>query len=151
MRFRPTPATVIAGAACFFALGGSALALSDSQAARPQSRCAAGAVRGVAAVTGGASVPGEFTSSRSLFARVFNCAGGPIQVRRVAAGVFEVRFSGNRALANGSAGALASVEPAAGGGFRVSLYAAGRDDQSTWVSCSSRFSAPASRRDMSLL
>jgi hypothetical protein len=131
MRFWPTPATVIAGAACFFALGGSALALSDSKAARPQSRCAAGAVRGVAAVTGGASIPGEFTSSRSLFARVFNCAGGPIQVRRVAAGVFEVRFVGNRAqsaLANGSAGALASVEPAAGGGFRVSLYAAGRDD-----------------------
>ena len=67
MRFRPSPATAIAAAALFFALGGSALALSD--AVRPQPRCANGAVRGIAAVTGVAgqgiaNIPDQFSGNR---------------------------------------------------------------------------------------
>ena len=78
MRLHPSPATVIAAAALFFALGGSALAISD--AVRPQARCANGAVRGLVAVTGGtsgmASVPDRFPSNRVLFSRTFTCTGG---------------------------------------------------------------------------
>lgn len=133
MRFRLNPATVLAGAALFFALGGSALALSD--AVKPQSRCANGAVRGIAAVTGDpakgiANIPDQFTSGSALFARAFNCTGGATQVRRVSAGVYEVRFAGNRAQSAlvSATGALASVQPA-GDGFRVSLFVPGRDDE----------------------
>jgi hypothetical protein len=133
MGFRPTPATVIAGAALFFALGGSAIAVS--QAVKPQARCANGAVRGIAAVTGGsggaANIPDTFTTNKALFSRTFNCTGGAIQIRRVQAGVFEVRFNGNgaaHALADASGHTLASAEPVAGGAFRVSVYVAGHDD-----------------------
>jgi hypothetical protein len=133
MGFRPTPATLIAGAALFFALGGSAVAVS--QAVKPQARCANGAIRGVAAVTGGgsgvANIPDQFSANKALFARSFNCAGGAVQVRRVQAGIFEVRFVGNgaaHALADPSGHALAAAEPVAGGAFRVSLYVAGHDD-----------------------
>src|SRR3990170_6327003 len=100
MRFRPSPATAIAGAALFFALGGSALAVSE--AVKPQPRCANGAVRGVAWVTGEpakgiANLPDQFTASKVLFAAAFNCTGKPTQVRRVAFGAYEVRFVGNGA------------------------------------------------------
>ena len=50
MSFRATPATILSGLALFFALGGSALAVSH--AVKPQPRCANGAVRGIASVTG---------------------------------------------------------------------------------------------------
>ena len=50
MSFRARPATVLSCLALFFALGGSALAVSH--AVKPQPRCANGAVRGIAAVTG---------------------------------------------------------------------------------------------------
>jgi hypothetical protein len=127
MSFRPTPATVIAAAALFVALGGSAVALSDAV----QPRCKNGAVRGIAAVTGGANVPGEFTGRKDLFARKFNCTGGATQVRRVSTGVYEVRFLRNPA---GSAlvsatGALSAIDPLPGGIFKVSLFVPGRDDE----------------------
>ena len=47
---RITPTTVIALLALFFALGGSAVAVTE--AVRPQARCAPGAVRGFIAVNG---------------------------------------------------------------------------------------------------
>ena len=127
MRFRPTPATVIAAAALFVALGGSAVALSDAT----QPRCANGAVRGIAAVTGGANIPGEFTGRKDLFARKFNCTGGATQVRRVSTGVYEVRFTRNPAGSAlvSSAAALSSIDPLPGGVFKVSLFVPGRDDQ----------------------
>ena len=132
MRLRLTPPTIVATAALFFALGGSALAVS--QATRPQARCANGAVRGIAAVTGNpsqgiANIPDQFSSSRLLFSRQFNCTGGPVQVRRISNGVYEVRFPGNAvagALVSAT-NALASVQPS-GDAFRVSLYVPGRND-----------------------
>ena len=132
MRFHPSPATVIAAVALFFALGGSALAISD--AVKPQPRCANGAVRGIAAVTGNASgmanIPDQFTSTRSLFARTFTCAGGAPEVRRISPGVYEVRFPGNAAASatvSGS-GAESWLTPMPGGIFRVGLHVPGRAD-----------------------
>ena len=133
MRLRPSPSLVVAGAALFVALGGSALAVSD--AVRPQARCAPGAVRGIAAVTGNpsagmANIPDKFASTKALFSRTFNCAGGATQVRRVNVGVYEVRFAGNGAqVALASAGAAETTVAALGGGvFRVSLWVPGRQD-----------------------
>jgi hypothetical protein len=133
MRFRPSPATIIATTALFFALGGSALALSH--AVRPQARCANGAVRGIVAVTGApdkgmANIPDQFTSNRSLFSRTFTCTGGAPQVRRVSPGVYEVRFPGNpvqSAVVSGS-GAESWVTPMPDGIFRVGLHVPGRAD-----------------------
>ena len=134
MRLRPSPSLVVAGAALFVALGGSALAVSE--AVRPQARCAPGAVRGIAAVTGlpsagMANIPDKFASNRALFSRTFNCAGGATQVRRVNVGVYEVRFAGNSAptaLASAGVGHAAAISPVAGGAFQVSVYVIGRND-----------------------
>ena len=132
MRFHPSPATLIATAALFFALGGSAFALSD--AVRPQARCANGAVRGIAAVTGDAggmaNIPDQFSSTRALFSRTFTCTGGAPEVRRISRGVYEVRFPGNPAASatvSGS-GAESWLTPLPGGIFRVGLHVPGRDD-----------------------
>lgn len=134
MRFRPSPATAIACAALFFALGGSALAVSE--AVKPQPRCANGAVRGLASVTGEpakgiANLPDQFTASRAMFSTAFNCTGKPTQVRKAGFGVYEVRFVGNGAqVAVASAGAaLATVQPLGGATFRVTLSVPGRDDE----------------------
>lgn len=129
------PATVISLAALFFALGGSAFAVGERIQA--QQRCVNGAVRGIAVVkghpTGGmASVPDQFTGAANLFARKFNCAKKAVQVRRVEAGVFEVRFVGIAApSAVGSAvnDAYADVEAIGSGVFRVIVHPAGRDDR----------------------
>ena len=127
-----TPATVIATAALFFALGGSAFALVD--AVRPQPRCAVGAVRGIAAVTGEpgrgiANIGGEFTDRKEIFGQAFNCTGGRPQARRVSTGVYEVRFPGNPARTAVASGEVATMVKEAGGGvFRVSLWVVGRQD-----------------------
>jgi hypothetical protein len=132
MRRKPSPATALAGAALFFALGGTALAVSD--AVRPQARCTTGAVRAIAGVTGDpargiGNLPDRFTSDRGLFSRRFNCTGGATQVRRVSQGVFEVRFVGNAAqggvVASGST--LGTVQ-FANGTFTVRLYRPGEQD-----------------------
>lgn len=137
-RITVTPATAIALVALFFALGGSAFAVGERvQAAfANQQRCANGAVRGVAVVTGDpskgiANTPDQFSGAANLFARRFNCTGRAVQVRRVAIGVYEIRFVGNAAptaVAGGLAGGYASVDPARGGVFRVNVYPAGRAD-----------------------
>jgi len=138
-RFHSNPATVIGLIALFFALGGSALALGEHVQAPSvaQQRCANGAVRGIAAVTGVpsqgiANLPGSFTGAGKYFGRKFNCTGRAVQVRRVETGVFEVRFvgiSGASAVASSTGDAVASVEPAPGGAFRVVMHPAGRDDR----------------------
>ena len=118
--------------------GGPAFAGGDraqSTAAALQ-RCANGAVRGIAVVTGDprvgiANLPSRFTSSRAVFARRFNCARRAVQVRRLSIGVYEVRFAGNpaaTALAGGLGGGQASAERSGAGVFRVSVYPAGRAD-----------------------
>jgi hypothetical protein len=124
---------VLSALALFFALGGSALAVSH--AVKPQPRCANGAVRGFAAVTGDpgkgiANMPDQFSSAKILFSRTFNCAGGGVQVRRVAVGTYEVRFPGNggqTAVVSGS-NALSWVQAMPGGVFRIGLHVPGRQD-----------------------
>ena len=95
---RLSPSTVLAGAALFFALGGSAVAVTE--AVRPQARCQPGAVRGYIVVSGDpakgmANLPDTFTSRKPEIGARFNCAGAAPQARRVNVGVYEVRFPGN--------------------------------------------------------
>ena len=130
MRFRLHLATVLAGFALFFALGSPSLAVSH---AISRTGCSAGAVRGVAAVTGEpnkgiANVPDTFSSSRALFSRTFNCSGGAVQVRRISTGVYQVRFASNPSQAAvASAGAAqTTVTPMPGGVFQVGLYFPGQ-------------------------
>jgi hypothetical protein len=130
---RASPSTVLAGAALFFALGGSAIAVTE--AVRPQARCQPGAVRGFVAVNGDpakgiANIGDAFTSARPVVGARFNCAGAAPQARRVNVGVYEVRFPGNAAqVAMASAGAAETTIAALGGGvFRVSLWVPGRQD-----------------------
>src|SRR5262245_64907380 len=117
---RITPTTVIALLALFFALGGSAIAVTD--AVRPQARCAAGAVRGFIAVNGDpakgiANIGDQFTSAKPMVGARFNCAGAAPQARRVNVGVYEVRFAGNAGqVAVASSGAAETTIAAVGGG-----------------------------------
>jgi hypothetical protein len=130
---RITPTTVIALLALFFALGGSAVAVTE--AVRPQARCANGAVRGFIAVNGDptkgiANIGDQYTSAKPAVGVRFNCAGAAPQARRVNTGVYEVRFPGNASqVAAASAGAAETTVAALGGGvFRVSLWVPGRQD-----------------------
>lgn len=128
-RFRISPALVVSLLALFFALGGSAFALSTK--ASPQPRCATGAVRGIAEVTGqtgkgAANLPDSFTSNASYFGRHFNCSGGAIQVKRLTTGVFYVKFAGNGATsavasAMGGDPAAATVARQSDGSFLVNI------------------------------
>jgi hypothetical protein len=134
-----SPGTVIALIALFFALGGSALALGEhvQSSSVAQQRCANGAVRGIAVVTGIpsqgiANLPGDFTGAGKYFGRKFNCTGRAVQARRVEMGVFEVRFvgiAGASAVASATGDAYADAEPVPGGAFRVVMHPAGRDDK----------------------
>ena len=130
---RITPTTVVALLALFFALGGSAVAVTE--AVRPQARCANGAVRGFIAVNGDptkgiANIGDQYTSAKPAVGVRFNCAGAAPQARRVNTGVYEVRFPGNASqVAAASAGAAETTVAAVGGGvFRVSLWVPGRQD-----------------------
>jgi hypothetical protein len=130
---RPSPSTVLATAALFFALGGSALAISE--AVKPQARCSAGAVRGYISVTGDptkgiANLSDQFTSAKSEIGAKFNCAGAAPQARRVGTGEYEVRVPGNGTqIATASAGAAETTIAHVGGGvFRVNLWVPGRQD-----------------------
>jgi len=130
---RVTPSTVLAALALFFALGGSAIAVRD--AVRPQARCAPGAVRGYIAVNGDptkgiANIGDQFTSAKPEVGARFNCARGAPQARRVATGVYEVRFPGNGAqVPMVSAPAAETTVGAVGPGtFRVGLWVPGRQD-----------------------
>jgi hypothetical protein len=138
-RLSITPGTALGLVALFFALGGSAFAVGEriQSPSVAQQRCTNGAVRGVAVVTGIpsqgiANLSDKFTSAGNLFSRKFNCTGKAVQVRRVETGVFEVKFVGNAAASGvGSAtgDAYATIEPAAGGAFKVTMHPAGRDDR----------------------
>lgn len=119
----PAPSTVIALAALFFALGGSAFAVG--QATAPQQRCQQGAIRGIAVVIGGASIPDRFVATGSFFARKFNCTGGGITVRRVGAGEYDVRFANNGAnvaLVSAASQTSATVTRNPDGSFRVTIF-----------------------------
>jgi hypothetical protein len=130
---RPSPSTVLAALALFFALGGSALAVSE--AVRPQARCQAGAVRGYVTVNGEpskgiANIGDQFTSAKVAFGARFNCAGPVPQARRVTTGVYEVRFPGNasQVATASSGGAETTIGYVGASVFRVSLWVPGRQD-----------------------
>jgi hypothetical protein len=134
VRLRPTPSTVLAGLALFFALGGTALAVSH--AIKPQARCANGAVRGLAVVTGEsgkgiANLPDQFSSSGTLFLKQFNCTGGATSVRRLGIGMYDVQFAGNPTVSAvvSASGATSYLQVIAPGTFRVGLNVPGRDDK----------------------
>ena len=128
-KVKVSPALVVALLALFFALGGSAFALTKKPA--PQARCAQGAVRGIAEVTGQpdkgpANIPDQFTSTASYFGRAFNCSGGGVQARRLTTGVYEVRFPGNAAStaiasAQGTDAAGAAVQRLPNGAFHITI------------------------------
>jgi hypothetical protein len=131
-----TPGMALGLVALFFALGGSAYALGDRIQAPSvaQQRCANGAVRGVAVVTGNpsagmANIPDKFTGAGALFSRRFNCTGRTVQVRRVDVGVYEIQFVGNgapSALAGGVGGYTGTTETIGPGTFRVRVQDVGR-------------------------
>lgn len=130
---RISPSTVLAGAALFFALGGSAVAVTE--AVKPQARCQPGAVRGYIAVNGDpakgiANLPDQFTSAKPEVGARFNCAGAAPQARRVNVGVYEVRFPGNatQIAAASSATAETTIGYVGGGVFRINLWVPGRQD-----------------------
>lgn len=99
-----SPALVVSALALFFALGGSAFAVKNRSSAAPspfQKRCATGAVKGIAIVTGEPTkgienLETEYTAAANVFGARWSCTGGAIQVRRAGAGV-DVRFVGNSA------------------------------------------------------
>ena len=138
-RLSITPGTAIALVALFFALGGSAFAVGERMQSPSvaQQRCANGAVRGFASVTGDpskgmANIPDQFSCANALFTRKFNCTGRAVQVRPLEIGVYEVRFVGNAAgtvLANGIGQFSASVELLAPGHFRIRVQDVGRQDE----------------------
>jgi len=137
-RFSLTPGTALGLIALFFALGGSAFAVGEriQSPSAAQQRCTNGAVRGVATVSGTsagmANIPDRFTGAGNLFSRKFNCTGKAVQVRRVETGVFEVRFAGTAGasgVGSASADALATVESAPGGAFKVTIHPAGLHDK----------------------
>jgi hypothetical protein len=138
-RLTITPGTAVSLLALFFALGGSAFAVGEriQGASVAQQRCANGAVRGFASVTGDpskgmANIPDRFSGANVLFTRKFNCTGRAVQVRRTEIGVYEVRFVGNGAgtvLATGIGAFTASVELLAPGHFRVRVQDVGRQDE----------------------
>ena len=123
-----SPSMVVAALALFLAAGGSGYAISKR--VTPQPRCQAGAIRGVAMVTGNnagiANLPENFSTDASLFGYRFNCTGGAIEVRKAPStpGGADVRFVGNAASAavasavGGTPGEL-SVTRQPDGTFRV--------------------------------
>jgi hypothetical protein len=114
---RPSPALVVAGLALFFAVGGSAFAVVNKTAVA-QPRCSAGAVRGVAWVTGVPSqgignLPEAWQTGNQFFGGRFNCSGGAVQVRRDGNGT-DVRFVGNASI-------VATATPVQGSAAGISV------------------------------
>ena len=132
-----SPALVLASLALFLAAGGSGFALGR-KAAPPQPRCAPGAVRGIAVITGDPlkgldNLSGDYSAAANLFGYQFNCGGGAIEIRKAPnVSAIDVRFPGNAsriAIASGIGGdpAAASVATQPDGSFRV--FVSGRSDQ----------------------
>jgi hypothetical protein len=88
---------VLSAVALFFAVGGSAFAVGERLGVAQQ-RCANGAVKGFAYVTGDPRVGIQnmaegYSSDPRLFSSRFDCAGAAVQVRRVG-GEFQIKFNG---------------------------------------------------------
>lgn len=94
---RPSPALVLSATALFFAIGGSAFAVGERIGAT-QPRCANGAVKGFAYVTGDPKIgiqnmPDTFTGNARLFSARFDCAAAAVLVRRDR-DTFVIKFNG---------------------------------------------------------
>jgi hypothetical protein len=135
-RPRVTPSLVVASLALFLAAGGSGYAIAKKTT--PQPRCAAGAVRGVAVITGDPlkgleNLSGDYSSAANLFAYRWNCSGGAVQIRKAPSSTaVDVRFAGNAAsvaIVSGYGGDPGSgaAQQQSDGSFRVFL--SGRSDQ----------------------
>jgi hypothetical protein len=59
--------------------------------------CQTGLVHSWARVKGAAGMPGAFTTSSTWVDYTHNCSGGEVQVRRIGAGDYDVRFVGDPA------------------------------------------------------
>jgi hypothetical protein len=96
---RPTPALALSLVALFFALGGTAFAVGSKELAG-QPRCATGAVRGIAVVTGEKvgldTLTSAYTSNPGLFRFHWSCAGGKVLVRKAnGPTAVDIKFVGN--------------------------------------------------------
>jgi hypothetical protein len=98
---KPSPALFVSLVALFFALGGSAYAVGSKEFSA-QPRCAAGAVRGIALVTGAKTdlsgiSSANYTSEPSIFGYRWSCTGKAILVKKDprADGGIDVKFVGN--------------------------------------------------------
>ncbi len=131
---RPSPALVISLVALFFALGGTAFAVG-SKALASQPRCATGAVRGIAIVTGGLngldSLPSSaaYENDASLFGYRWSCTGGQILVRKPHnQNGIDIQFVGNPSTI-AIVSSAANASPAGGsvsrrqpdGSFRITM------------------------------
>ena len=135
---RVTPGAAIGLIALFFALGGSAFAVQERAQAPSvaQQRCANGAVRGIAVVTGIASqgianIPDSFTSAGDLLRAEVqlhrpSSAGATGQHGRLRGPVR--RNLGASGVGSAMGDAVASVQPTAGDVFRVAVHPAGIHD-----------------------
>jgi hypothetical protein len=97
----PSPALIVSLIALFFALGGTAFAVG-SKALVAQPRCATGAIRGIAVVTGASTqgtgnMPDKYTTDPGLFGYRWSCVGKAIQVKRTAGSSqgYDIQFVGN--------------------------------------------------------
>jgi hypothetical protein len=142
---RPSPAMFVSLLALFFALGGTAFAVGSKELAA-QPRCAAGAVRGIAVVTGNPvkglqNLSEDYTNDPSVFGYRWNCTGGQVLVRKAPNSRigYDVKFNGNNAnVAVVSAGvadnpAAASVTRNSDGSFHVQMQD-GNDNDGLWQS-----------------
>src|SRR2546423_9773828 len=94
---RPSPALLLSAVALFFAIGGSAFAVGQ-RVGVAQPKCANGAVKGFAYVTGDPAagihnLGQDFTNNPKVFGTRFNCAGKAVEVRPNRA-TFRIRFTG---------------------------------------------------------
>jgi hypothetical protein len=123
-----SPSTALALAALLFALSGSAFALGK-KAPPFQRRCQSGAVLGIASITdeavhGEKPFPKELSGAATLFDKRFNCTGGPVLVKKLSTGVFDLKFADNSGRAilastSGTSGGFASWNRNSDGSFRV--------------------------------
>jgi hypothetical protein len=132
---RPAPALVISAVALFFAVGGSAFAVGQ-RIGVAQPRCANGAVKGFATVTGDPvkgiqNMADGYSSDRRLFNGQFDCSGASVQVRRIG-DAFQIKFNGvvaRTALVSG-VGANPqpmTVTPLPDGSYRITPVHAAND------------------------
>jgi hypothetical protein len=77
-------------------------------------------------VRGDTPFPSQFSGAAALFDRRFNCTGGPVLVRKMSTGVFDVKFADNNgrtilASTSGTSGGVVGWSRQGDGSFRLSI------------------------------